>query len=1236
MGILGETSVKIRADTSSFHSEASAGVLGSVTKVAAAAVGIFGGIQLGKGLFNATIKSAADFQTTLKVLQAVTGTTNANLSRLSAQAIKLGADVHLPATSAAQAADAMLQLGKAGFNTNQIIAASHGVLLLSTAAEVDNATAADMVTKALGAFGLQAKDAGTVVNDFAGAANASQSSLQDVGDAMTQAAAGFHALRVPVGDAATAIAEMAKQGITGGMAGATLNTALVHLAAPTTKAKQLMSDLGIQLFDSNGKFVGMRDAIAQMSPKLDDMSNKQRLATLTILGGQRGMKALSDVLGVGTASWDKTKAAVERAGQAQQIANAKTSGFNGAVLALKNTLGTMALQIGIAVLPKVTQLVGWLGKLAAAPSFSVAIKIAWDGIKGFAEDVSKQVGDALFGSSRVVHIGGHSTGVVVDPGLIAGMTEAISKAFDAVNWDTIALKITRGIGDATAKKAQNGDSDSAASYANTAKGVASQLLNQINLQMEEFSRGVGELFGRALSAGVGYLLSATPGDIGAGLKQVAVLAVKIMVDSLSLAAAPMVGLIEGILGKNFVGTTRQVIASLPGELAGLAGNLASAGAKVVTDFAGGITSKIQAIPKAITGVAGSAVGAAEKLASDIAAKIKDAPGKIGLAGLLASAVTAPLALLSGTARGEAEKVATAIAGGIKTAAEKLTGLAGDVIGKIRGAMSEALGAAATAAFSVGIAIMQGIESGLDSGWSAVASTAEHYAKKAVSIMTLGIESGSPSKLSARTVGLPIMQGIGVGLDQGLPDVIAKADLGIAKIAAQFANVTKANAPTIAKAFDGWAKDAKAAFDQGVSTLSTSLSAQLTKAKAAIDHWKAQLTPAEVYLNTTKAKEELDSLTGAVNDAWAALAKLPAQQAADMAALLAQQKQTMDQMKATQADTQTSTALAQHAVDVDNQTTDPLAQQLVQAQMNLTAAKKAYAEGTESQAALFAAQDAFDAATLAAQDDTLAQKELSDYNAWQDLLTQAGAGQQAIADQAAADAAAQLALQAQQQADSSAAWTTYYAARQSLGDSFLEQQATASRTAKDAEAKTLDDNLTAQYKRIQTALKNQKTAWDTHYTDLAGMATTSGKNIISNLADALDKASDPGQPLESSLKKVAELIKKYLKTNSPTELGPMSDLNTWWKNLAPTLISSLDTSMIKGALADAVTPGAIGAGASRPGAASAMKWDNGDVVKRLDELIDLAKSGSGPAPAAVTPISIINKGGVTSAVYKATR
>jgi hypothetical protein len=121
------------------------------------------------------VKAAMDFDAQMSEVAAVSDATPAQLAAMSEQALHLGAVFPV---SAKDAAEAMSELAKAGFNANQVIDASSGVVQLASATHYSMADSATYLANAINQFGLKATDANRVTDLLAQSANASRSTLK--------------------------------------------------------------------------------------------------------------------------------------------------------------------------------------------------------------------------------------------------------------------------------------------------------------------------------------------------------------------------------------------------------------------------------------------------------------------------------------------------------------------------------------------------------------------------------------------------------------------------------------------------------------------------------------------------------------------------------------------------------------------------------------------------------------------------------------------------------------------------------------------------------------------------------------------------------------------------------------------------------------------------------------------------------------------------------------------------
>jgi len=285
------------------------------------------------------------YDAAMNMFRVSTSATADEMQRAADKALELGADMTLPATSAANAAEAMVELGKAGFTSAQAIDAARGVLQLAAAANISEAQAAEIAANAINSFGLAASESTRIADLLAASANASSAEITDVAAAMQQSSAVFASAKVPIEDLTTLIGIMANNGIKGSDAGTSLKTMLMRMQAPTKDAAAAMKGLGVDVFDAQGKLIPFREIVNQFSGSLSKLNDEQKAQALQTIFGADAMRAATIIFGKGTETYDKMKDAVTKQGAAADVAAARTKGLGGAIEGLKSQFETFALLV---------------------------------------------------------------------------------------------------------------------------------------------------------------------------------------------------------------------------------------------------------------------------------------------------------------------------------------------------------------------------------------------------------------------------------------------------------------------------------------------------------------------------------------------------------------------------------------------------------------------------------------------------------------------------------------------------------------------------------------------------------------------------------------------------------------------------------------------------------------------------------------------------------------------------
>lgn len=295
------------------------------------------------GVAGAAIKSAANFEQSMNVLQVVSGSTAKEMQALQQQAIQLGAKTSF---SAGEAADAMLELGKAGLSSTEIMGAVPGVLNLAAAGNLSVASAAEIAANALNAFQLPAEQAAEVANMLAAAANASSVDVTDLADAFKMSSAVFASNGQSMSDMTTALAILGNNAIKGSDAGTSLKTMMLALSAPTKEAAGVMKDLGLRVYNADGSMRDFQDIVFDLANVTAGLSDQQRNAALSTLFGADAIRAANILVAAGADEWTKMERAVNKAGSSQAAADANMKGLNGAIEYLKGSVDSLLITIG--------------------------------------------------------------------------------------------------------------------------------------------------------------------------------------------------------------------------------------------------------------------------------------------------------------------------------------------------------------------------------------------------------------------------------------------------------------------------------------------------------------------------------------------------------------------------------------------------------------------------------------------------------------------------------------------------------------------------------------------------------------------------------------------------------------------------------------------------------------------------------------------------------------------------
>lgn len=215
----------------------------SIGKTKSQLTGTLGAITaVGTAIYAGPVKKAAEFQEQMSTVGAISNASAEDMARLSQKAKEMGAKT---AFTAAEAGEAMEYMAMAGWKAEDMMGGIEGIMNLAAASGEDLATTSDIVTDALTAFGMTAKDAGHFSDILAAASSNANTNVSMMGETFKYVAPLAGTFGFSAEDTALAAGLMANSGIKASQAGTTLRSALSRLVKPTSEMQSTMVELGL-------------------------------------------------------------------------------------------------------------------------------------------------------------------------------------------------------------------------------------------------------------------------------------------------------------------------------------------------------------------------------------------------------------------------------------------------------------------------------------------------------------------------------------------------------------------------------------------------------------------------------------------------------------------------------------------------------------------------------------------------------------------------------------------------------------------------------------------------------------------------------------------------------------------------------------------------------------------------------------------------------------------------------
>lgn len=343
-------------------------------------------ISAGAGIAD-TVKTYADFEAAMSEVKAISGATSEEFAQLTEKANQMGA---ITKFTASESAEAFKYMAQAGWDAKEMMDGIEGLMALAAASGEDLGTTSDIVTDALTAFGMAAKDSGRFADVMAMAASATNTDVAKMGETFKYVAPVAGSLGYSIEDTAVAIGLMANNGIKASQAGTSLRSLLTNLTHPVGQAADAIEELGISVTNADGSVKPLSQTMQELREKFSTLTDAEKAQYSAMLAGQEGMSGLLAIVNASDQDFaDLTEQINNSSGAAQQMSDIMMDNLAGKFELFTGALDSMKMSLGEKFKPYLVDTLEWLTN--KVPDVENALLTAANSFDRFVEKTKSKI-----------------------------------------------------------------------------------------------------------------------------------------------------------------------------------------------------------------------------------------------------------------------------------------------------------------------------------------------------------------------------------------------------------------------------------------------------------------------------------------------------------------------------------------------------------------------------------------------------------------------------------------------------------------------------------------------------------------------------------------------------------------------------------------------------------------------------------------------------------------------------
>jgi len=514
------------------------------------------------------------------------------------------------AFSATQAAEALNYMALAGYDTETSMKMLPNVLNLAAAGAMDLGMASDMVTDAQTALSLSTEETTKMVDEMAKTSSTTNTSVSQLGEAILTIGATARNVKGGTAELNKVLGVLADNGIKGSEGGTHLRNMLLSLQNPTKDGAAALKQLGVEVYDADGKMRALPDIFQDIQSGMEGMDQASKDAITSGLFNKTDLAAANALIGTNKDRWDEVAAAIaDSAGAAQEMADIQLDNLSGDITLFQSALEGAQIAVSDGLTPALRGFVqegsDGLTQFTEAVKngdLSGAIEGLGTTIANLAVKVVEQVPNMLSAGAQLL--------VGIGNGIMQSAPTLISTA------GTLVMTLYNGIMTNAPKLV-----DSAAGMIrNLGEGLSANIpvfLEQALPMLEQFTGMLRENAGTLIDAGMNLILNIAQGiadsipTLVEHIPQIVINIAGIINDNAPKLLATGVQVIATLVG-GIISALPTIAANIPKIIQAIvsvlmAFNWIQIGGNIITFIGNGIKSLASAIPEFFSNLFNGAV-----------------------------------------------------------------------------------------------------------------------------------------------------------------------------------------------------------------------------------------------------------------------------------------------------------------------------------------------------------------------------------------------------------------------------------------------------------------------------------------------------------------------------------------------------------------------------------------------------------------------------------------------------